>query len=63
MNQDRKMITVDELRRMLPEERDKLPSPAAHKGVRRRWVGIGWVDEGEADGTEPLVLVGEGHWG
>jgi len=39
------------------ESYDKLPGPADVKGRRMRWVGIGWVDEGEADGTEPLKII------
>ncbi len=39
-----------------PEHRDVLPGPMDWNGRRCRWVGIGWVDEGKADGTEPLVF-------
>ena len=40
----------------LPSAIDKLPAPISLRGRRMRWVGIGWVDEGEADGTEPLFV-------
>jgi len=42
------------------EVKDALPGPLDHNGVRKRWVGFGWVEEGPAAGTEPLVLHMEG---
>jgi len=41
---------------MFPQKIDLLPRPAEHEGRRKRWAGFGWVDEGEADGTEPLLI-------
>ena len=32
------------------------PSVVNDDGRRKRWVGIGWVDEGPADGTEVRVV-------
>jgi len=52
----RQIVKVHDLGNMFPEQKDKLPGPAEHLGRRKRWVGIGWVDEGEADGTEPLYI-------
>lgn len=61
-------MRFDKIRVMLPEQLDELPSPvefrctvgrgrrAREVRVRKRWVGIGWVDEGTADGTEPLLI-------
>ena len=61
----RKMVTFAELRRMQAVALDKLPGPVEFRGMvgrrlarlRKRWVGIGWVDEGTADGTEPLLCL------
>ena len=53
----RKTITVEQLSQMMVEGKDNLPSPAEHNGKRKQWVGIGWVDEGKADGTEPLLII------
>ena len=53
---DRKTITVDELARLSHANSPKLPPVVNHDGVRKRWVGIGWVDEGEPVGDEPLVV-------
>jgi len=43
---------------MSPEVRDYLPTPMGHMGLRKWWVGTGWVTEGPADGTEPLLFEG-----
>jgi hypothetical protein len=51
----RKKLKFNELP-IFPESIDRLPSPAEYNGRRMRWVGIGWVDEGPADGTEPLLI-------
>lgn len=37
------------------EFKDCMP-PIEHEGVRMRWVGFGWVAEGEPNGTELLLL-------
>lgn len=36
--------------------KDGEESTAEIDGRKMRWVGFGWVDEGEADGTEPLLI-------
>jgi hypothetical protein len=41
---------------MMVEQIDMLPQPVEHNGQRVRWVGFGWVTEGSADGTEPLLI-------
>lgn len=41
---------------LFPDRTDELPNPAEVDGRRKMWVGIGWVDEGEAQGDEPLVI-------
>lgn len=65
----RMFLRRSQVARMVVEALDKLPSPAEFRAVvgkgknaklervRKRWVGIGWVDEGPADGTEPLLVV------
>lgn len=67
----RKELDFEALKRMLPQQVDRLPSPAEFAAVvgrgrstklmrvRRRWVGLGWVDEGDADGSEPLLVTDE----
>lgn len=32
-----------------------MPTVINDRGIRKQWVGIGWVDEGELDGDEVLV--------
>ncbi len=54
---DRMTIKFSKLRKMMNESIVKLPKPVEMRGRKMRWVGIGWVDEGEADGTEPLLVV------
>lgn len=39
---------------------DELPNPIEIDGQSKTWVGIGWVDNGPANGTEPLVIVEDG---
>lgn len=54
---ERMTLTVTKLHSMSAESKDDLPGPADHNGVRKHWVGIGWICEGQADGTEPLLIV------
>jgi len=67
--QRRNTITFQTLAGMMIESLDPLPSPVEFRGMvgrgkkrtmarlRKRWVGFGWVDEGTADGTEPLLCL------
>ena len=55
----RQTLTVSKLSRMMVEAKDALPAPAEHNGRRIDWVGIGWLDVGKADGTEPLLITDE----
>lgn len=65
LNMERKVIAFRELRRMMPDAIDKLPRPAEFRYKKRgklvreqqNWVGFGWVFEGKADGSEPLLVV------
>jgi hypothetical protein len=60
----RRHIKFTEVGKMLPEQIDHLPQPAEFRtqkqSRRMRWVGFGWVNEGPADGTEPLLVTEEG---
>jgi len=49
-------LPVSDLPRF-PEGKDHLPNPLEHDGRQKRWVGIGYVDQGSATGRERLVLV------
>lgn len=53
----RRVVTGEEIQRMMPDVRDGLPSPAEVNGRRKLWVGMGWIDQGEADGSEPLLII------
>ena len=67
----RATITFAALAAMMPASTDKLPGPVEFRGVvgrgkrekvvrlRKNWIGFGWVDEGDADGTEPLLCLDE----
>lgn len=52
----RKTIKFDELERLSFVNSSKLPSLIEIHDKRMRWVGIGWVDEGEPQGNEVLVI-------
>lgn len=42
---------------IFPEFKDCMPR-VEHDGIRKNWVGIGWVDEGPAHGDELLLTEG-----
>ena len=52
----RRTITVEELRRLSQANSSKLPQAVEHEGIRKEWVGIGWIDCGAPSGREPLVV-------
>jgi len=56
----RRTITFSELKRLSVCNSDDLPDPVEMGGQRRTWVGIGWVNEGDADGSEVLVTEDDG---
>jgi len=70
-HRNRVVTTMKDLSRKFPDALDKLPSPAEFRGYvgkgkkrkllrqRKTWVGFGWTDEGNADGTEPLLVLDE----
>jgi hypothetical protein len=49
-------VKRDVLARMAAINSKDLPQLIDDGGRRKRWFGIGWVDEGSADGTEVLVV-------
>lgn len=49
-------VKRDALARMAAINSKDLPHLVDDGGRRLRWVGIGWVDEGPADGTEVMVV-------
>jgi hypothetical protein len=52
----RKTIKFSELKRLSFCNSKKLPQVVNIEGHRMRWVGIGWVDEGELEGDEVEVV-------
>ncbi len=50
-----KTITFDELDRLRVINDPDIPV-INDDGMRKRWVGIGWVDERECDGTETVLI-------
>lgn len=49
-------VKRDALARMAAINSKDLPHLIEDGGRRKRWFGIGWVDEGPADGTEVMVV-------
>jgi hypothetical protein len=45
-------VRVVDLQRLIFCNSSKLPQVVDDEGRRKRWVGMGWVDEGLANGTE-----------
>jgi hypothetical protein len=52
----RKTIEYSRLKRLEFTNSKDLPQVVVAGGKRLRWVGIGWVDEGEPKGNETLVV-------
>ncbi len=52
------VITVERLADMAVINSKQMPTVINDGGHRKRWVGIGWVDEGELLGDETLVFRG-----
>jgi hypothetical protein len=49
-------ISAEDLSRLAALNSKDLPHLINDNGCRKRWVGIGWVDEGDADGSETKVV-------
>lgn len=50
-----KTITRDEIARLAFCNSKRLPKLVNDNGVRKRWVGIGWVAEGTPTGREVRI--------
>lgn len=50
-------ISRDKLSKMCVVNSKKIPATVNDGGQRKRWVGIGWVTEGPANGTEEAKVV------
>ena len=53
---ERIQIARDELIKLTVTNSPDIPHVVNDGGIRKRWVGIGWVPEGEARGTEVEVI-------
>lgn len=51
-----KTITRSELARLAFCNSKKLPLAVNDNGVRKEWVGVGWIENGEPHGDEALVV-------
>lgn len=56
MQTEQKMILRSELRRLAFLNSEKVPETVNDGGRSKRWVGIGWIDEGEATPSDTLIL-------
>ncbi len=52
----RKTIEFSELKLLSTINSEKLPQAVDVAGVRREWVGIGWVEVGKPEGDEVIVV-------
>ena len=52
----KKTIKIETLERLAFCNSDELPQVINDEGRRKRWVGIGWIDEGQATGSETKVI-------
>ncbi len=52
----RKPMSFSTFKRLVLRNSHKLPRLINIYGRRNRWVGIGWVDEGEARGDEVVII-------
>ena len=55
----RRTITRSQLQKQATINSSKMPQVVEDDGCRYRWVGIGWVNEGEPTGRETLVVEDE----
>jgi len=51
-----KTISRSELERLTFCNSKKLPLAVIDGGVRKEWVGIGWIDDGKPHGDEVLII-------
>lgn len=52
----RETLEFSKLRTMMPEACDRIGKRIDVAGVRKNWVGIGWTDEGPAQGDEIIIV-------
>lgn len=52
----KKTIDVETLQRLAFCNSEKLPKTINDDGRRKLWVGIGWIDDGPATGSETKVI-------
>lgn len=52
----RKTITVEELSRLSFCNSKKLPLYINDGGIRKHWIGIGWIAQGKATGREVKLI-------
>ena len=50
------MISRSELVRLSICNSEQLPQLINDQGIRKRWVGIGWCDEGPPKGDEVILV-------
>jgi len=56
LGSEQKTITRSELVRLTFCNSKKLPLAVNDDGVRKEWVGIGWIKDGKPRGDEVLVI-------
>ena len=52
----RETLEFSKLRTMMPEACDRIGKRIDVAGIRKNWVGIGWVEEGPAQGDEIIIV-------
>ena len=67
--ESRRVVLWADLQRMTPETKDALPSPWEFRArvgkegkrvlscTRWKWMGFGTIHQGNADGSEPVLIV------
>ena len=56
LSSGQKAITRSELARLAFCNSKKLPLVVNDSGLRKEWVGIGWIEDGKPRGGEVLVI-------
>jgi len=59
LGSEQQTITRSELARLTFCNSKKLPLAVNDGGVRKEWVGIGWIEDGKPRGDEVLVIVSQ----
>lgn len=54
--EEQRKVKRADIARMSFTNSPRIPKTVNDGGRRKRWVGIGWVDEGPANGREAAVL-------